>query len=185
MIKLCIDGPLPRKNARHSIGRSRKTGKVRPRNSDAFLDFVERMRVAWLELPPGERVPITDGVWLIDCSIRTPKMRKLPDGIAVPHIDADACISAVMDALQKNGIVDNDARLELGPCGRFFAEWQSVNVTLERLQVPSVMTSAYRIPSAEVRAARAPRPPEELVGALQDRIAPASGKLLSAKNVRP
>ena len=35
--------------------------------------------------------------------------------------------------------------------------------------------------SAEVRAARAPRPPEELVGALQDRIHPTSGRLRAAK----
>lgn len=35
--------------------------------------------------------------------------------------------------------------------------------------------------SKEVHAARAPRPPEELVGALQDRIHPASGRLLGAK----
>src|SRR5690606_28590116 len=32
--------------------------------------------------------------------------------------------------------------------------------------------------SAEAQAARAPRPPEELVGALQDRVHPASGRLL-------
>ncbi|MCG5053852.1 MAG: helix-turn-helix domain-containing protein [Myxococcales bacterium] len=35
------------------------------------------------------------------------------------------------------------------------------------------------------RAARAPRPPEELVGALQDRIHPTSGRLLAAKPVTP
>lgn len=40
-------------------------------------------------------------------------------------------------------------------------------------------------PSAEVRAARAPRPPGEMVGALQDRLNPASGRLLAAKPVRP
>jgi DNA-binding transcriptional regulator YiaG len=33
------------------------------------------------------------------------------------------------------------------------------------------------------RAARAPRPPEELVGALQDRIHPTSGRLLAAKPI--
>ncbi len=33
----------------------------------------------------------------------------------------------------------------------------------------------------ELRAARAPRPPEELVGALQDRVHPKSGRLLAAK----
>lgn len=38
--------------------------------------------------------------------------------------------------------------------------------------------------SDEARAARAPRPPEELVGALQDRIHPTSGRLLAAKAVR-
>jgi DNA-binding transcriptional regulator YiaG len=38
--------------------------------------------------------------------------------------------------------------------------------------------------SAEASAVRAPRPPEELVGALQDRVHPASGRLLAAKAVR-
>jgi DNA-binding transcriptional regulator YiaG len=38
--------------------------------------------------------------------------------------------------------------------------------------------------SAEAMAARAPRPPEELVGALQDRVHPASGRLLATKAIR-
>jgi hypothetical protein len=38
-------------------------------------------------------------------------------------------------------------------------------------------------PSTEARAARAPRPPEELVGALQNRIHPTSGRLLAAKPI--
>lgn len=38
--------------------------------------------------------------------------------------------------------------------------------------------------SEEAWAARAPRPPEELVGALQDRIHPTSGRLLDAKPIR-
>ena len=37
--------------------------------------------------------------------------------------------------------------------------------------------------SEQARAARAPRPPEELVGALQDRIHPTSGRLLAAKAI--
>jgi DNA-binding transcriptional regulator YiaG len=38
--------------------------------------------------------------------------------------------------------------------------------------------------SAEAMPDRAPRPPEDLVGALQDRVHPASGRLLGAKAVR-
>jgi DNA-binding transcriptional regulator YiaG len=45
-----------------------------------------------------------------------------------------------------------------------------------RVQTPKLPVQAM--------AARAPRPPEELVGALQDRIHPASGRLLAAKAVR-
>lgn len=37
--------------------------------------------------------------------------------------------------------------------------------------------------SAAAMAARAPRPPEELVGALQDRVHPASGRLLASKRI--
>ncbi len=37
--------------------------------------------------------------------------------------------------------------------------------------------------SDEARAARAPRPPEELVGARQDRVHPTSGRLLGAKPI--
>lgn len=47
---------------------------------------------------------------------------------------------------------------------------------------------ARRVPPAKLsddaRAARAPRPPEELVDALQDRLHPTSGRLLAAKAVR-
>jgi DNA-binding transcriptional regulator YiaG len=38
--------------------------------------------------------------------------------------------------------------------------------------------------SPQAMASRAPRPPEERVGALQDRVHPASGRLLAAKPVR-
>lgn len=38
--------------------------------------------------------------------------------------------------------------------------------------------------SAEVMAARAPRPPEELVGALQDRVHVSGGRLLASKAVK-
>jgi DNA-binding transcriptional regulator YiaG len=38
--------------------------------------------------------------------------------------------------------------------------------------------------SAAAEAARAPRPPDELLGALQDRVHPASGRLLGSKPMR-
>jgi hypothetical protein len=38
--------------------------------------------------------------------------------------------------------------------------------------------------AGEAQAARVPRPPEELIGALQDRIHPTSGRLLAAKGLR-
>lgn len=38
-------------------------------------------------------------------------------------------------------------------------------------------------PSEDVRASRAPRPPEELAGALEDRIHPTSGRLRAAKAI--
>jgi len=44
------------------------------------------------------------------------------------------------------------------------------------------MAKAPKI-SAAARAARAPRPPGELVGALQDRIHPTSGRLLAARPI--
>lgn len=37
--------------------------------------------------------------------------------------------------------------------------------------------------SEQARAARAPRPPEELVGALQDRVHPTSGPLIAARTI--
>jgi len=39
--------------------------------------------------------------------------------------------------------------------------------------------------SDEAKAARCPPPPEELVGALQDRIHPTSGRLLDTKPIKP
>lgn len=56
-----------------------------------------------------------------------------------------------------------------------------VDALLRPGEAPRVQTPKL---SAQAMAARAPRPPEELVGALQDRIHPASGRLLAAKAVR-
>jgi len=51
-------------------------------------------------------------------------------------------------------------------------------------EVQERMQEARREHVAECRAAtRAPRPPEELVGALQDRVTPASGRLIAAKPI--
>lgn len=50
------------------------------------------------------------------------------------------------------------------------------NQTHRRIQAPEI--------SADAMSARAPRPPEELVEALHDRVHPTSGRLLSSKPVR-
>jgi hypothetical protein len=55
---------------------------------------------------------------------------------------------------------------------------QAEQANLHRLEAGSLPKL-----SNESRAARAPRPPGELIGALQDRIHPTSGRLRAAKAI--
>lgn len=64
------------------------------------------------------------------------------------------------------------------------AEGDYPRVSTELGRGPEARPSATRPQlSQEARAARAPRPPEELVGALQDRVGPKSGRLLRSKPI--
>ncbi|PKN56512.1 MAG: transcriptional regulator [Deltaproteobacteria bacterium HGW-Deltaproteobacteria-14] len=80
---------------------------------------------------------------------------------------------AVLLAAGGDGVIPFD----LLAAGRYDAALQTLGTGTGR-------RTQARKPSAEAIAARTPRPPEELVGALQDRVHPASGRLLAAKPIR-
>lgn len=75
-------------------------------NSDVFNDFVKACTIAWHRL---DRPTLAAGRWAINLVTHWPRVRHLD--VDVPHGDADASISAVLDACQLAGVVDNDVRI--------------------------------------------------------------------------
>jgi len=98
-----VPGTPPRKNRRHEVSAN---GNVR--NSDAFNDFVKRLRAAWAAA--GHPV-IRSGRWRLLLECGWPRKTELDDGLVVPFGDVDAPVSSVLDALQVCGVLDDDARV--------------------------------------------------------------------------
>lgn len=119
-----VPGKNPRKNTRHSIT---KSGDVR--NSDEFHDFVRRLHAAWSAA--GHPV-IRSGQWRLLLETGWPRKTTLACGLVVPFGDVDAPISVVLDALQKCGVLDDDARvLELASTKHHDPADPRVIITLE------------------------------------------------------
>lgn len=97
-----VFGAPPRKNRRHVHG------KGGPRNSPEFDDFVHRLRQAWAAA--GHPV-IRHGRWRLLIEAGWKRKTELDDGLVVPLGDVDAPVSAVLDALQHCGVLDDDARV--------------------------------------------------------------------------
>lgn len=119
-LEIVIPGRLPRKNDRHTLGRSRI------RNSDEYKEFRARLKLALARL---EWDRIDEGEWSI--AVEATAGRRSREGF--PFVDIDACISAVMDGLQTNGVVDNDLRFAPANLTRAYRKNEpSLRVTLER-----------------------------------------------------
>ncbi|MCY1004025.1 hypothetical protein OV079_23920 [Nannocystis pusilla] len=98
-----VPGSPPRKNRRHDISAG---GGVR--NSDEFNEFVKRLHAAWAAA--GHPV-IRSGRWRLLLECGWPRKTKLDDGTVVALGDVDAPVSVVLDALQRCGVLDDDARV--------------------------------------------------------------------------
>lgn len=117
-IELVVPGPPPQKNRRYEIvsiivkgskkcpacGNFRRRGIMK--NSDAFLEFVEALRREWLGLVAE---PIKAGRWRLRLRAYWTNGKQLD--VLVPKGDTDGPISAVLDALQLAGVIDDDARV--------------------------------------------------------------------------
>lgn len=98
-----VDGEPVQKNARYRV-----VGKPRPRmiHSPAFKAFVQRLAEAWRS---AGHPAINAGTWRILIHSVWSRQRHLDT--TVPLGDVDAPVSAVLDALQEIGALDNDARV--------------------------------------------------------------------------
>lgn len=105
-VVLVIDDVLT-KNERHRIGqikvKGKKVGRLLP------SEKAENFRASVREANDRVGLRIESGVWCINVLAVWPTERHLDMDFA--HGDADASISATMDALQHAGIIDNDVRI--------------------------------------------------------------------------
>lgn len=119
-----VRGPVPRKNRRHiAVAKPH----VRLINSEEFTDFAQRLDAAWRAA--GHPV-IRAGRWRLLVESFWSRQRHLD--VDVADGDVDAPLSAVLDAMQMAGVLDNDARvIELGAVKRWANGEPRVVLTLE------------------------------------------------------
>lgn len=96
-----VPGAPPRKNRRHAHG----GGNVR--NSEAYLDWCQKLAAAW---SAASNPSIASGTWRLRVTAIWPRRRTI-GGAVVPFADVDAPISAVLDGLQRCGALDDDVRV--------------------------------------------------------------------------
>lgn len=124
-IRLTLEGPPARKNAKHEVWASkgeREPGDTRPaagrKLSEAYKAFRETMTAAWLVERNRKGVkPLTTGELAVTITAYWPTMRHLD--VDVPNGDADAPAEVVLDALQYAGVIDNDARVVRLTCDKY------------------------------------------------------------------
>lgn len=99
MIRIVIPGTT-RKNRHHRLAKGRVILSAEARR---FRDGVKLICAA------EEIEPITTGEWVLTMVAFWPRIRHLD--VPVPFGDADAPVSAVLDALEYAGVLDDDARI--------------------------------------------------------------------------
>lgn len=118
-----VDGPVPRKNTRHGHGRG---GFY---NERAMVALIKAIKAA---IPPGT-APISEGAWEARFAVYWPRMGRQP-GREFPFGDVDAPISAMLDAIQRAGLLDDDTRVVSLAASKFHhARRPGVLLTLVRL----------------------------------------------------
>lgn len=119
-----VRGAVPRKNRRHLAVAKPHARLI---NTPEFTDFVKRLDAAWRAA--GHPV-IRSGRWRILVESFWSRQRHLD--VDVADGDVDAPVSAVLDAMQEAGVLDNDARVEeLGAVKRWANGEPRVVLTLE------------------------------------------------------
>ena len=117
-IVFTVDGLPPRKNRRHTAVSIPKKGTHKCKTCETFdthaniVDhpdyeaFVERLRESWY----GEVIDqVNAGRWQI--TVRSFFSGAVQRDLLFPKGDSDASTSAVLDALQEVGAIDNDVRV--------------------------------------------------------------------------
>jgi Holliday junction resolvase RusA-like endonuclease len=131
-VELVVAGNPPLKNWKHRL--VVQGGKPRRYNSPQYSAFVRAVRSAALQA----RAPrIDSGLWGITIVAWWGRKRHL-DGVqselTVGFGDIDAPIESVLDALQRAGVLDNDARvIELISRNEYMRDDPRVEIVLRRL----------------------------------------------------
>ena len=111
-LALVIPGNPPRKNQRHRIVRMQNGGN-RLVNTEEYADFVSRLGYEWLI---ARKPVIKSGAWSLIVNAYWDRQRRnltklIPLGVDVPLGDWDAPVSAIGDALEEIGALDDDVRI--------------------------------------------------------------------------
>lgn len=107
---------LPRKNDYFRIVKPRGPGAARLIVSE--IGKAHRLAMSQAAVRAGlfcskSKPLIASGLWALRLKVWAPRKRgELEDGLPVPLIDSDACLSPVKDALMHAGIIDDDWRIE-------------------------------------------------------------------------
>lgn len=122
MIRLEIQAPLPRKNARGRLAHGRV---ITPKKT---LDWYAALAS---EYSRHHHEPICSGAWSIRISVYETRMRHLD--VDLPLGDVDSTVSAVLDGLQRCGALDDDARFVDMRVAKFLGAKPLIVVALRRL----------------------------------------------------
>ncbi len=104
---------LPTKNTYHAIGKRRRyvTKKgIEFRYVLARVCHHAGLTTGEVEHPPHDCPVIDSGLWRLDLDVGQNRRSHALDG-EQGHLDSDACLSPVRDALQWVGILDDDMRI--------------------------------------------------------------------------
>lgn len=105
-LRLVVPGNPPRKDDWLRPGKT-KSGKPSFFLKTAAKDFCSRLGFEWLK---ARRPKIIYGEWTLHLHIYV-KLRKAIGDESFPFRDCDSSVSCVLDALQREGAIDDDLRI--------------------------------------------------------------------------
>ncbi len=131
--------------------------------------------------------PITSGVWKLTVHTVWDKQRHV--GPSVPHGDSDASLSAIKDALQNGGAIDDDVRIITDETFNYYRKGErGLYAVLERLDMaepPTLLPPDMLAAMAAAATLPPPKPKSRVVkAARKPKAAPKPAKATKARVTR-